>query len=297
MFSARGLSVKALILFLCVVCFATGSARHATADQSDQQPTPVVAAQQVFRPLVAAIYEPRMGFQYQPSIQRVRLDIGYSADVWTLLLSQEHFGSSREETVAVGLDGFTYTRLRSEANLKFPVEAVDYMFGINSTYRLLRLGENSVAVRMRLSHISAHFADGYADSTGMLRQRPFVYSREFIDAIVAHEWFVPNVRIYGGATYLLTVKELPRPVGRLIPQLGVEWYWKAGIPMLLGYDLRVVPIGGVSVPAHSLQVGVALKSGLPTLAVCGYFYSGYSIHGMFFDQRERYWALGVQVLI
>lgn len=288
---------------VCVLLFMIGSiASSAQPTLSSDESSPSahklgIESSLVFRPLLAAVFEPRLGFQFQPPLQRVRLDIGYSADIWQTSFDQQLF-ANRSAILAVGVDGFTYSRLRSEANLKFPVEAVDYMFGINATARWRSDDDRIVATRLRLSHISAHLADGYADQSGQLRQLPFIYSREFLDLVIAHEWLSPNVRLYGGGTLLLTVKQLPRTVGRIMPQLGVEWLGTIGIPVFAGYDLRVVRIENATQPVHALQFGaVVLGHGRSSLAVCGYYFAGYSIHGMFFDHRDEYWALGLQVLL
>jgi len=252
-----------------------------------------------FRPLLAATFEPRVGFQYQLGPRRIRLDIGYSADVWGNGEFEREQGefSTRSESVTIGVDAFTYTRLRSETNLKFPVETVDYLFGINSTARRIYAEGRSLSVRVRLSHISAHLADGYADSNGILLQRPFVYSREYFDAIVAHEWTTPNIRIYGGGTVLLQVKQLPLPVGRIIPQVGVESCSDRSETVFAAYDLRIIRIDSTTQPVHSVQVGITmLHHHHVKLVLTGYYYAGYSMHGMFFNQRDEYTALGMQVL-
>lgn len=242
----------------------------------------------LFAPLRAAIFEPRVGVQYQPSLQRLRLDIGYSGDVVR--------GRIERTDVAAGIDGCTYTRLRSEAQFKFPVEAVDYMFGVNASARMHLDTASALSVRVRAEHISAHLADGYADSVGMLRQRPFVYSREFVDFLAAYEW--RGIRLYGGAAALVSVKPLPVEVGRFIPQLGIEWTGEVLTRVFAAYDLRAVTVGSVTLPIHAVQCGVVVPTGAhaPMLAVCGYYYAGYSLHGMFYTQRESYWAFGLQVL-
>ncbi|MCS6999354.1 MAG: DUF1207 domain-containing protein [Bacteroidota bacterium] len=242
----------------------------------------------VFRPLLAAIFEPRMGSQYT-SLQRLRLDIGYSADVFSSYAGTNIW--------AIGVDAFTYTRLRAEPNLKFPVETIDYMFGINTSHCW---GVDSAVIgmfRLRLSHISAHFADGLADTAGVLEERPFVYSREFADGIIAVEWQKLGIRLYGGGTFLFSVKELPAQVSRVIPQGGIEWYGRAWLPIAIGYDIRMVGVDNRYVPSHAFQIAAEIvRQNTSALAFCGYWYSGYSIHGMFFKRREQYFAVGVQVL-
>lgn len=250
----------------------------------------------LFRPLQAAVFEPRIGFQSM-SIGRVRLDIGHSADVFSGVLGGDTLVPYRFRWTA-GVDAFTYTRLRSESNLKFPVETVDYMFGVNAAFYGAMTDNRAIAGRLRLSHISAHFADGLADTAGVLAESPFVYSREFLDVTIAYQWNVPRIRIYGGGTILFSVKTLPKSVGKVIPQIGAEWYTRVGLPVVIAYNLQVSQIENTTVPNHAGQLIVyPLETIAPALVVCGYFYSGYSIHGMFFDRRERYWALGMQVLL
>lgn len=249
----------------------------------------------LFRPLQAAIFEPRVGFQSM-SIGRVRLDIGYSRDVISGELLLDTLAPCSIKWTS-GIDAFTYTRLRSEPNLKFPVETVDYMFGVNAAVQGKIADSRMIACRLRISHISAHFVDGLADTAGVFTERPFVYSREFLDVAVAHVWNSPRVRIYGGGTILLSVKKLPKSVGKIIPQFGAEWYTRVGLPVVIAYNLQVSQISHTTVPTHAAQLIVfPLETIAPALVVCGYFYSGYSIHGMFYDRREQYWALGMQVV-
>lgn len=243
----------------------------------------------LFRPLIAAVYEARFGTLYQFPPQRIRLDIGYSVDI-----CRDSVSGLGEW--ALGIDGFTYTRLRSEANLKFPVETVDYMFGINGSWRT-RVQGTVWALRIRASHISAHLADGVADSAGRLSPRPFVYSREFIDMIGACTLASLDLRAYAGVTILVSNKALPKPVSRVIPQLGLEWQVTVFVPLVLGVDYRLVGIDNTFIGSIAAQFNVTvMQRDKYRLAVCGYYYSGYSIHGMFYDIRDRYSAVGFQVL-
>ena len=77
---------------------------------------------------------------------------------------------------------FTYTLLRGETDFHFPVDAVDYLFGVNFGYKNNFEKNKEFGARLRISHISAHFVDGHFDgSTGNWRdgQIPRVFSREF----------------------------------------------------------------------------------------------------------------------
>ncbi len=157
----------------------------------------------LFKPLVADTYEPRDGMLAEAGKNRLRLDIGNSID----LLQYRFAGDS--SFLSMGTDFFTYTLLRGEQNFHFPVDASDYFFGINFNYKK-SLSAGILSSRLRISHISSHFVDGHYDNTvGAWKDSrpPIVYSREFLDGVLALEPSSMNndVRIYAGATYLFHV--------------------------------------------------------------------------------------------
>ncbi|HYF01921.1 MAG TPA: hypothetical protein VEC36_00985, partial [Patescibacteria group bacterium] len=140
-----------------------------------------------FTPLIANPLEGRVGAMYQFADNKLRLDIGNSIDVYKL----------PNRDVAFGVDFYTFTRLRSEGNFKFPVETSDYYFGVNFSSSSLRDSKKyydeesdrtyevgfKPSLRLRLAHISSHLVDGLADTSGKLEKKPFVYSREFADLV------------------------------------------------------------------------------------------------------------------
>src|SRR3712207_3292027 len=68
----------------------------------------------------AGRYEARIGGSVEPGHDRLRLDIGASIDVWSTRDStnmSEGIGATR---FSAGADFFTWSRLRSEPNFKFP---------------------------------------------------------------------------------------------------------------------------------------------------------------------------------
>ena len=89
--------------------------------------------------------------------KKLRLDISTSRDIvkWY----------DDDETISIGADLFTFTRLRSTDNFKFPVETIDYLFGFNAGYKKqLRMKIGITVLGFRLSHISAHLVDGQYDA-------------------------------------------------------------------------------------------------------------------------------------
>lgn len=231
---------------------------------------------------IANPLEARILTMWQVTPNRMRLDIGASPSLWR-----------PAPGVDLGVDFFTLTRLRSEGNFKFPVETIDYWFGIYGTYV-----DNTLPldIRVRVAHISTHLVDGLADNGGVFTsQRPFVYSREFVEVLAG--WTFGMLRPYAGMTYLWAVQ--PRRFARVVPQVGVDVRMPigAGIQVAAGYDGKLVGIDGTYAAQHAAQVGIEwpAPSGVAN-SLNLYRYDGRSVHGMMMEQNDHYWAIGLQLV-
>lgn len=240
----------------------------------------------VFRPLIANPFEGRVGVMYQVDDKKLRLDIGNSIDLIRL-----------SDGVWIGADFYTFTRLRSEGNFKFPVETSDYFFGVNASTSPLTIGSipKPLAFRLRLAHISSHMVDGLANKQGEINPLPFVYSREFADftAAMCMRWWRP----YIGLQYIWATQ--PKSPERLIPSLGFDFEHPIGKKVFIhgGVDCKAVGVDGVYSGQFSGQTGFLFYSDNKTAtALNAYWFSGRSMHGMFFTQNDTYFAIGLQVM-
>jgi len=269
---------------------------HAAAVSQEQ--TDSVAADRLsfvshgllFKPLVANTYEPRVGILAEARKNRLRLDIGNSIDLLQYRFARE------SELLAMGADFFTYTLLRGEQNFHFPVDASDYFFGINFNFRK-HLSEGILSSRLRVSHVSSHFVDGHYDNTVAAwkdGRPPVVYSREFLDGVAALEpsSMDGNARLYLGATYLFHVD--PKNLARLTAYGGIEYHsevWK-NVNTYIAYQATVLKILETSV-RHNVQLGEKIGEwdgrGLNLYAS---YFSGYSIHGEYYNVKDNYFAVG-----
>lgn len=237
-------------------------------------------------PYTANILEARDGVSYLTSADKLRLDIGTSSDVYKIT-----YGNS---VLTFGADLFTYTRLRSENNFRFPVETIDYFFGLNSGYRVIN-GNNQYGFRFRFSHISAHLVDGRFDkSTGdwQYNYPPFVYSREFFELLPFYQF--DTFRIYGGMTYLIHV--IPDGIGKEIYQAGFDYYFtffpiKTIVPFAAD-DFKLSQIGSYF-GNNILMAGIKLGkyNGIGFKIYYSYT-SGKSVHGLFYNLFESYSSIG-----
>ena len=242
----------------------------------------------LFAPLVANPFEARIGTMYQVGDNKLRLDIGHSFDLISL-------DSSVDQRWNLGGDFFTYTRLRSEGRLKFPVETVDYFFGIN-TSRSWNRPSGDYSLRVRVSHISAHLADGLADSSGTLHPRPYVYSREFCEAIGAYSH--GGTRVYGGMTAVFSNRRTNPQSNLVIPQAGVEQstvVWNK-TRAFAAVDVKLSGLDGAISPIFAAQAGMIIpQRGGYDLILSAYYYDGLSMHGLFLSTHDSYAGIGFQI--
>ncbi|HLP18221.1 MAG TPA: DUF1207 domain-containing protein [Bacteroidota bacterium] len=245
----------------------------------------------LFRPLAANTFEPRVGFVAQSSANKLRLDIGNSIDLIQY--------AADSVVVTMGADFFTYTYLRGEQNFHFPVDASDYFFGFNfNAARSTDAGR--VSARLRLSHISAHFVDGhYSNATGQWKDSrpPQVYSREFLDLTAAFEPAAlhGSTRVYAGAVYLYHVD--PKWLPKTSALLGAEYhYGLAGSLNLFGaYQASFMKVRE-SKTRHQLNAGIKLGAWNGRgIELYGTYFSGYSIHGEYYDVQEEYTGFGMNI--
>src|SRR5512133_2248295 len=85
----------------------------------------------LFQPLLANHIEPRAGFILHGDGNALRGDIGSSIDIARFRLDS----TANPAQMSIGADFFTWTALRRLPTFHFPVDAIDYLFGVNLSYR------------------------------------------------------------------------------------------------------------------------------------------------------------------
>lgn len=237
----------------------------------------------LIKPFTANTLKPKLGFEFKNSVNEISLNIGNSMDIL-------HYRIGKKEIVSFGADLFTYTLLRSQSNFHFPVDAVDYLFGVNVGY-----AKENYGARLRISHISAHFVDGHyskEDQAWLNGREPKVYSREFLELIPYYN--INDFRIYAGITYIFSID--PRDIGTDQYQLGIEYFANYLINDFVtpyfAYDIRLINLYNYS-GNNSLEAGVKFgHSNDRGFSIYFKYFSGYNIHGEYFDIKEDYSAIG-----
>ncbi|MFA7228240.1 MAG: DUF1207 domain-containing protein [Melioribacteraceae bacterium] len=239
-------------------------------------------------PFTANQLEPKLGFVFRTNSNQLWLNIGNSMDLLRI--------GNESETFSFGADLFTWTLLTREENFHFPVDAVDYMFGINFGY-LRAAPHYSYGGRIRISHISAHFVDGHFD--GQLHQwkdgrNPRVYSREFVETLGFYTF--ADLRIYAGGTYLFHVD--PAGAGKGILQTGFEYFLKNAVVKNLSPYIAADGTLNAEEGKRNFTLHLGVKLGEIKgrgLRLFYQYYNGYDISGEYYDAKREYSAIGINL--
>ncbi len=239
------------------------------------------------QPFTANFLEPKAGFLISTDNNKLRLDISTSRDIirWY----------DNYESISLGADVFTYTRLRSTDNFKFPVETIDYLFGINLGYKKQLCETNEIGLRFRLSHISTHLVDGQYDAqTQKWREgrEPFVYSKEFVELFPYYR--TGNLRTYLGFTYIFHI--IPKEIKKINLQVGFDYFaTQFGTKYLTPFVAYDFKLNGIDKYFGSNIISIGLKFGnwkSKGLSLYYSYISGKSIHGQLYDITENYSNVG-----
>lgn len=239
------------------------------------------------QPFTANFIEPRGGSEIGLDGNRLRLDIGTSKDIFKM--------NSDKETVSFGADVFTFTRLRSQNGFKFPVETVDYLFGINAGYKKV-CGKTEYGLRFRFSHISAHLVDGrYNNHTveWMDGRKPITFSKEFFELFPFYR--THGFRVYAGLTYIIHI--LPNIINKGIYQLGFDYYilplgCEAFTPFI-AYDFKLNGVNDVYAGNNIVKAGIKFGNPFASgFSILFSYISGRSVHGELYDINENYANVG-----
>ncbi len=239
------------------------------------------------QPFTANFLEPKAGFLISTDNNKLRLDISSSRDLihW----------KDKNSVISIGADVFTFTRLRSSEDFKFPVETIDYLFGLNAGYKIHFAKEKEIGLRFRLSHISTHLVDGQYDAQNQKwreGREPFVFSKEFIELFPYYRF--NTFRVYSGFTYIFHI--VPGDIKKFNLQLGFDYFatqfGNDFITPFLAYDFKFA--GDTKYIGNNI-ISAGLKFGKWNQRGFSLYYtyiSGKSIHGEYYDVYENYSSIG-----
>ena len=157
----------------------------------------------------------------------------------------------------------------------------------------IKLFDKDFSSRLRVAHISSHLVDGYSKN-GDFWKIPEVYSREFVDLTFAYE--TDNLRPYIGLTSVFST--IPDNISHFIPEIGIDYYYDINdwFRFQTGYDFKISGYDEIYSGINSLQAGLLFKTSKNAgIELNYYYYSGLSMHGMFFTEKDNYSGIGFQI--
>lgn len=225
--------------------------------------------------------EIRMGLNFQGNSQ-INATVGNYFSLFGIQPTEPD--PNLKKAFHMGLEGAGYFTMK-QADKRFPLETADgligtYFEGVHGNWQ----------GQFRLTHISAHLADG---SNGT----PIAYSREFMALRFA---FVPSdeYQIYGGVHYLINT----------VPKVA-PWTWQLGGNYFIPLNYSLVPFAGLDVkwkqesvtnPSLNLVFGLALNNPPQAYKSFRFFYSyftGSDPRGQFFNQLVTTHSVGIDMQI
>lgn len=244
----------------------------------------------LYVPVEASIIEAKNGVTKFLNNDYLTLNIGVSFDLIGLKANQNTF--------SFGIDFFTFSNLRSEDNFKFPVDAIDYLFGVNFNMKKKLSGKNTLTSRFRISHISSHFEDGHIYERSDTIFTPVVYSKEFLDLQVMSNYSMSNNLLFKGmlgVDYIFHA--IPDDMSKFSGQLGLEfrYFFTKIFNVYVSNDVTLASVNSEANLNESFETGLSFGR-INSRSVNVYFdyYDGQDYKGQYYGNYLNYTGLGLR---
>ena len=244
----------------------------------------------LYVPVEASIIEAKNGVTKFLDSKYLTLNIGVSFDLIGL--------KAKKNTFSFGIDFFTFSNLRSEDNFKFPVDAIDYLFGINFNLKRNFSDRNELTSRFRISHISSHFEDGHVYERTDTIFTPYVFSKEFLELSVMSNYRINNELYFKsmiGINYIFHA--IPDEISSFSGQIGLEfrYYLTKFLNFYISNDVILASVNSVSNLNESFETGLSFGN-INSRALSLYFdyYDGQDFKGQYYGKYLNYTGLGLR---
>ncbi|HPN37458.1 MAG TPA: hypothetical protein PL041_03580 [Melioribacteraceae bacterium] len=173
-----------------------------------------------FKPLIANVYEPRIGVLYFPDDRSLKVDIGNSIDII------EYNNLLPDTKISLGIDFMAYGLASSYEGKRLQIDALDGFFGGNATASVKVNKTLDYKFRFRIIHNSAHLVDGsYNSDKGTWKNNylPVPYARDFMELTFVKEknFSKGDYRLYCSPSYSVLIR----------PEILKRWSFNSGIEL------------------------------------------------------------------
>lgn len=240
----------------------------------------------------ASIFESKIGLSSNINQENLKLDIGTSVDIMGI--------KDKNYSASFGAEFFTFSNLRKEANFKFPVDAIDYYFGVALNYKRELNPISAISSRLRVAHISSHFEDGHKFPRTDTIFTPVVYSREFIELAGIYDYKIrPNfvLRTLAGVNFIMHT--IPDDFGKISVQIGNElrYSFTNFFGVYLSNEIRSASVKGNSNFNESFETGINL-GGFDNRGINIFYslYNGQDYKGQYYDKALNINSIGTHII-
>jgi len=265
------------------------SLTFAQSQKNDSLSIQFLPSQNLFQPVKAGLIEAKNGIVKDLNRNKLMLNIGLSSDLVRF--------NQKKYFMSVGADFFTYSNLIGQVNFKFPVDAIDYLFGINFNYKRQISEKNIVSARFRLSHISAHFEDGHKYERTDTIFTPVVFSREFMDFAFGFDCkFKNNIFLKNIIAVNFLFHSIPDKFGKFSLQYGSEfrYFLLDYLSIYISNDLKYLKINENNHLNENFETGIRIgKIETKGLSIYFNYYDGMDYKGQYFNEYLNYKAIGI----
>ncbi|MDQ3020828.1 MAG: DUF1207 domain-containing protein [Bacteroidota bacterium] len=243
----------------------------------------------VFVPTESSIFEAKTGVTKFINDDYLILDIGVSMDLIGYKANQNTF--------SFGVDFFTFSNLRTENNFKFPVDAVDYFFGVNFNLKRKVSGKLDLSARLRISHVSSHLEDGHIYERTDTIFTPFVFSEEFINLAFKNDYKINSNLSFKGLFALNYIFHSIPDMSKLSGQLGLELrnYFTKILSLYISNNLVLASVNSESNLNENFETGFSLGTpGRRSVNFYFDYYDGQDYRGQYYSDYLNYKGLGIR---
>ncbi|MEO6694366.1 MAG: DUF1207 domain-containing protein [Ignavibacteria bacterium] len=244
----------------------------------------------LFIPTESSIIESKIGVIKFTDKKNLKLDIGVSFD----MIGYRSFNYD----YSLGVDFFTTSNLRSESNFKFPVDAIDYLFGVNFNMKKRISGRSVLFNRLRISHISSHFEDGHIYERSDTIFKPFVFSKEFIDfATVLEVDLSKKLFLKNLVAVNFIIHSIPKELSVVSGRFGIELnYFLSGIMSLyISNDLNFASVNSRSNLNENFEGGISIgRKNSRRVNIFFTYYDGQDYRGQYYGKYLNNKGIGLK---
>lgn len=245
----------------------------------------------LFVPTEASIFESKVGVIKYTDKKNLKLDIGVSID----LAGYKH----NKNTYSFGVDFFTFSNLRSEKNFKFPVDAIDYLFGINLNSKSMLSANSELSSRLRVSHVSSHFEDGHIYERADTIFKPVIFSKEFIDLAAIFDMNIhKNFHLKNLIALNYIFHSIPADMSKFSARYGIElrYFVSKFLSLYISNDLNLASVNSELNLNENAEAGLSFgmfKSRSFNLYFA--YYDGQDYRGQYYGKYLNNKGIGLRI--